>query len=233
MSGIRRMFFCTLTSLLIMGSLSLILVTPLEAKGQQNPQEVPTYVDTFELRFLEIGLKGGVNLGNVYGADESQMDYKVGFLAGVHFSFNLLEFLAIQPEVLFIQKGAEAAGATWEGTLEDKYKLSYLEFPLLLRFNLDPLDKVNAMIMAGGYYSVKLSGSYSQEMNGVLDYETSALFKGHDLGLIFGLGAAYALRFPLQGRILIEVRYDLGLTSIHEYWDIKTRTLSMLVGYTF
>jgi hypothetical protein len=55
--------------------------------------------------------------------------------------------------------------------------------------------------------------------------------KGMDIGMIFGAGATW--RHSRSGALVIETRYDLGLSSIDKDAgdDIKTRAFTFMLGY--
>ncbi|TXK36670.1 PorT family protein [Pontibacter qinzhouensis] len=81
-----------------------------------------------------IGVRAGANLAGFEGNDNDAFKRRWGFHAGLTTSFGIIEdFLTIQPEVLYTQKGAQ--------TDNEMYKLrtSFIEVPVLGRINAGPL----------------------------------------------------------------------------------------------
>ncbi|WP_187264773.1 porin family protein [Pontibacter beigongshangensis] len=81
-----------------------------------------------------IGVRAGANLAGFEGEDNDAFERRWGFHAGLTTNFGIIEdFLMIQPEVLYTQKGAK--------TENDAFKLraSYIEVPVLGRINAGPL----------------------------------------------------------------------------------------------
>ena len=181
----------------------------------------------------EFGIKGGVNMSNLYSDSDDINDENAlwGFNAGVFAAFPIADNVFIQPEILFSTKGAELdydiSGV--EGT--NKFKLNYIEVPLLIRFNLTE----NFNIHVGGYasylVSAKLSGDGDVEFDEELDADD---FERFDAGLSAGVGVDF-------NPISIGLRYNYGLTTIgkereafgesYTFPDAKNSNLSLYVAY--
>jgi hypothetical protein len=149
--------------------------------------------------FSQFGIKGGINLGNFRGADKSQQGIdpkaRLGLVGGLSYRIILIAGIAIQPEVMYVQKGAvyegsaTVGGATYTG--KETFKGDYIDIPLLLKFNL-PIPQFSPYIEAGASYGILLSakeksesnypGSTSQEVD-IKDQITKA-----DLSFIVGVG---------------------------------------------
>ena len=177
----------------------------------------------------EFGIKGGVNMSNLYSDSDDINDENAlwGFNAGVFAAFPIADNVFIQPEILFTTKGAELdydfAGI--EGT--SKFKLSYIEVPLLVRFNLTE----NFNIHVGGYASylvnAKIKGEGDFEFEEELDADD---FERFDAGLSAGVGVDFN---PLS----VGLRYNYGLTTIGKerdgvtFPDAKNSNLSLYLAY--
>jgi len=177
----------------------------------------------------EFGIKGGVNMSNLYSDSDDINDENAlwGFNAGVFAAFPIADNVFIQPEILYTTKGAELdydfAGI--EGT--SKFKLSYIEVPLLVRFNLTE----NFNIHVGGYASylvnAKIKGEGDFEFEEELDADD---FERFDAGLSAGVGVDFN---PLS----VGLRYNYGLTTIGKerdgvtFPDAKNSNLSLYLAY--
>lgn len=84
------------------------------------------------------GIKGGANFSNLYVDDVDDNNVLAGFNLGVFVNMPLNEAVSIQPEFLYSQKGAKLAYDNALATGEAKFRLNYLEVPVLLKLNLTP-----------------------------------------------------------------------------------------------
>lgn len=154
-----------------------------------------------------LGIKGGVNFSSLYTQDSYDTKMLTGFNIGLFSKVPITQHIALQPEFYFTTKGAEV---TYNNTFVDgiaRFKLNYLELPLLLAINVT--DNFN--IHAGPYAAYLLSGKVSNESNvNVFDFEenvNSDDFNRVDVGLAVGAGVDV-------GSLGIGVRYNYGLSTV-------------------
>lgn len=104
---------------------------------------------------LNFGLKGGANYSNVYDAkgEEFRADPKFGLAAGAFVSIPLGKLFAIQPEILYSQKGFKATGIILGSTYKFTRTTNYIDVPLL--FAVRPVKFIS--IVAGPQYSYLIS----------------------------------------------------------------------------
>lgn len=189
---------------------------------------------------IKLGVKGGVNIADFGGSDADSLGStksKAGFVGGAFAEFMIGDMFAIQPEVLYSQKGikAEEAGAT------AKLKLDYIEVPVLFKVNI-PIEgsKVRPSVYAGPAVAFKASCKVSGSVGGVdvdVDCDDPLIdlpVKSTDFGVAFGGGIAFDVGGAEVG---IDVRYTLGLTKIDDDpdpFDIKNRVISIMgtVGFS-
>lgn len=100
---------------------------------------------------LRIGLKAGLNYSNVYDerGDDFVADGKFGLAGGAFLSIPIGDFLGIQPEFLFSQKGFVATGSVIGLNYELKRTSTFIDVPLF--FALRPVPFVT--ILAGPQFS--------------------------------------------------------------------------------
>ena len=103
---------------------------------------------------LLFGIKAGGNLANVYDVkgDDFNADAKLGFVGGVFLSIPIGNFLGIQPEVLYSQKGYRTSGSFFGSEYEFTYTSNYLDIPILIQIKPYPM----LTILAGPQYSYLL-----------------------------------------------------------------------------
>jgi len=150
------------------------------------------------------GVKGGLNVSNLYIDNLDDENARYGFNVGLFGQVLASETFAIQPELLFSTKGAKAF---YEGIVNQtvKYNLNYLDLPVLAVFKLGE----SAEIHVGPYASYLLNAniSYSGDVaNGSNEIDKDNL-KSFDYGLVGGFGLNF-------GAVQVGVRYNYGLAKI-------------------
>ncbi|MFB9055492.1 porin family protein [Mariniflexile ostreae] len=155
----------------------------------------------------QIGVKGGVNFSNLYTDDVDDNNVLTSFNAGLYASFPITDFIAIQPELLYSRKGSELVydNALTSGTA--KFKLNYVEVPVLVKFNVAK----NINIHAGPYFAYLVDSQISNETDGgSFNFEEEIDnddFNKFDVGLSAGVG----LDLDAIG---IGLRYNYGLSTV-------------------
>lgn len=168
----------------------------------------------------EFGGKVGWVDGKVMGdsVDSVEVDGRSGISAGLFARQNIIPFLAVQLEGVYIQKGAKQKGGDGE------FKFDYLEFPLL-GVGKFPLGPVQLQAHAG----IALAFNLSAKSN---EGDVKDDVKSTDWSGIFGLGAELPL---VVTRITGEVRWTWGLRTLDataDPEDIKSKTFQVLIGAT-
>ena len=176
------------------------------------------------------GIKGGVSFSTLSGLTEVisevaeiDVDQRTNWLVGGFVKVNFGRFVAVQPEVLYVRKGAKAA-ATGLLTESVKFNLDYIDIPVLLRVQT---GKSSGFYVVGGpSFGINVAAETDSSESGTEDISNEI---NNDTGLVLGAG------FDLA-HILIEGRYTQSLTSIaRDEGDpsIKHRAVSFLFGVRF
>lgn len=188
-------------------------------------QRNPVHMD--HENFFRAGIKGGVNLNKLNGKSYKQ-GFNYNFQAGAFVQFNFSRKFGLQPEINFVQSTAEFSedGSDIYDDLfldgnQKKSKLSYLEVPLLLNFNLGPSRRVK--IQAGPSYGGLLKQTTDSLRAG------TKLYKNGEWSAIGGLW----IQLPV---VNIGARYKLGLTNVNavdnrQTW--KNQAIQVFIGLTF
>lgn len=134
--------------------------------------------DTDFRSVLQFGLKAGTNYSNIYDTEGEELsaDPKFGFVTGAFVAIPIGEFLGIQPEILFSQKGFKGSGILFGSPYELTRTSNYIDIPLL--FSLKPSEYFS--LVAGPQYSylIKQKNSFS---NAVTTIEQEREFDNEDL----------------------------------------------------
>lgn len=101
------------------------------------------------------GLKAGLNLSNVYDSEDEEFnaDAKLGFAVGAFVALPITEFIGVQPEVLFSQKGFHGKGSLLGGNYDFTRTTNYIDIPLFFAYK--PAESIT--ILAGPQFSYLLS----------------------------------------------------------------------------
>jgi hypothetical protein len=211
----------------------MTMVATLLASTVAFAQEQQTSVDNGLT--AKFGIKGGLNLTNLYVSDVSNEHMKAGFNAGVFVKIPVTRGFSIQPELLYSVKGARDTYDNFaQGSGEYRFNLNYIEMPLVAVVNLAP----NFNIHAGGY-AAYLVGANVQDVNsnGTIEGATELNadnFNRWDFGLVGGAG------FDIE-HFTIGARYNYGLMNIGKSGNLsgdltqnsKNAGFSVYVGFGF
>lgn len=206
--------------------MSLVLSASVIAQEQQTAAEKKSN--------SKFGLKGGLNLANLYVDDASTEKMKVGFNAGIFWKLAVAEGFSIQPELLYSQKGAKATYDNFlQGEGEYRFNLNYLELPLLATVNLGKHFNIHAGPYAGYLLSANVKDVEDDgTINGAVELNEDN-FERFDYGVAAGLGLDIE-NFSLGAR------YNYGLKEIGESGlageitrNAKNNGISIYVGLAF
>lgn len=183
----------------------------------------------------KFGIKGGLNLTNLYVNDVSDEHMKAGWNAGVFAKLPITRGFSIQPELLYSLKGAKEDYNNFvQGSGEYRFNLGYMELPVLAVVNLAP----NFNLHLGGYAAYLVNANIKNvddqgTVQGASDLNTGD-FKRWDFGLVGGLG------FDIEN-FTIGARYNYGLSHIGKNdnltgaltKDSKNAAINVYVGFGF
>lgn len=192
------------------------------------------YAQTNDSSNAQIGVKGGVNFSNMYVEDVDDNNVLTSFNAGFYASIPLTSSIAIQPELLYSRKGAELEYNNLLAEGKAKFKLNYIEMPVLLKVNVT--DNIN--IHAGPYFAYLINAEVSNENSeGEVNFEDeydNDDFNKFDVGLSAGLGFDF-------NSIGIGARYNYGLSTVgkersfggtnYTFPDGKNSNISVYVAF--
>ncbi|MBC5994691.1 porin family protein [Pontibacter cellulosilyticus] len=181
---------------------------------------VTTLTAQAQMQAPGVGIRAGANYSGFSGDDADNLDRMFGFHAGLTSQFYLTSdnFFAIQPELLFSTKGAESKDDTF------KYKISYLDVPVLARINAGPL-----YFEGGPQASFRIGGDI--ESNNVNIDDDLDQFKRTSFGYAAGIGLA-ATSLGLS----IGVRYNGDISKLNEndnVSDARNDVFMLTLAYMF
>lgn len=84
----------------------------------------------------KFGVKGGVNFSNLYTDNADDENILTGFNIGLYAKVPVTNSISIQPEVCYTGKGAEVVYNDVFASGTAKFKLNYIEVPVMLVANV-------------------------------------------------------------------------------------------------
>jgi hypothetical protein len=183
----------------------------------------------------KFGIKGGLNLTNLYVKDVKDENIKPGLNIGVFAKLPVSKYFSIQPELLYSMKGAQLNyNNILLGSGKYRFNLNYLELPIAAVINVTK----NFNIHAGPYAAFLLAANVKDvdkngNINGAVELNKDN-FQSVDYGL-FG-GVAFDI-----GNVTMGARYSYGLKEIGKSGslsgnltnDSKNNAISFYIGFGF
>ena len=183
------------------------------------------------------GVRLGMNVSKLrfsgdreyYGDEKSKAGFQVGVACHIAVSRQLPLF--VESGLYMINKG----GKQKEDDYEDKYKLWYLELPVVMSYHIDVQD-FSIQPFFGVYYALGIGGKDKAKFDGEeKDYDVFGKENGEYNGLKrsdFGLRVGCGVEFS---HLYLSLGYDAGLTNISQFDGEKCKTGSFLIslGYNF
>lgn len=178
-----------------------------------------------------LGFHGGVNIANLGGSDVEDTSSRTGINLGASVLFSLAENVGLEVGAGFSQKGAEVSDPEVTG----KFKLDYLEFPVLLRYGFPSSGSVGLHLYGGASVGVELKCEIEGSAGGITataDCDEAGIdTKSVDFGLVGGAGVDIGISESVD--LVLDVLYDFGLTSIDDTadpGDVKNRAFVIKAG---
>jgi hypothetical protein len=192
---------------------------------------------------VRFGIKQGVALMTITGDDlptvgrpnaSDVYDRRVGLAIGGLAIVPLPGPLALQPELLYVQKGATVS----DGRVTVTQKLDYIELPLLAAVDLPPVGALSPRLLAGPYAGINVANDEVAELPSPgtpLPYPPSlANVRTYTFGLTVGGAVGWDLG---AGTLMVDLRYGLDLSSLQEQvvYDSDTRNQGFMLtaGFAF
>ncbi|MES2409880.1 MAG: porin family protein [Bacteroidota bacterium] len=209
--------------------IAMITLTATNSMAQTEPETTTTdYRDKFYF-----GVKAGANLSNVYDSegDDFVADEKLGFAVGGFASIPIVKWFAVQPEILFSQKGFKSTGTYLGNTYEMTRTSNFIDVPVYASFR--PTENVS--ILFGPQFSF-LSKETDKFEGGTISSTQEEEFSNANLEKnIFGLTGGVDLNFN-HFVVGLRAAWDLkrnngdGTSDTPRY---KNRLLQATLGYRF
>jgi hypothetical protein len=176
--------------------LSLVLVLSITSVTGQSSDE----------NNLKFGIKGGLNISNMYTKDVQDHNTLMGFHAGLFLKMPITSVLAFQPELIYTMKGSEL---TYNSFISGKasFSLNYIEMPLLAVINLSENININGGLYVATLTRVKITNQSNVALFNFENELEKSDFEMIDYGLVLGTGLDFK-------KISIGLRYEYGMKPV-------------------
>ena len=165
---------------------------------------------------LTVQPKIGMNFATLTKADDSES--RIGLVAGAELEYQISDIFSISGGALYSQQGCEWS----EDGRTETNKLDYINIPVLanvyvvknlaVKFGVQPAFNVNSKAKAS-----QGDSSIQGSIEGI---------KTFDFSIPIGLSYEYK-------NIVIDGRYNFGLTKINKHADSKNSVFQITLGYKF
>jgi hypothetical protein len=177
------------------------------------------------------GIKAGMNIANMHGDDIGGTQSKIGFIGGGFATFGLGDVFAIQPEILYSQKGYRFEQWYMGALYRETGMLYYIEIPMLSKITIQAKGNIKPNFFIGPYFGINLTAKKRIQAIEPPHEEDIENFRDTEFGMVFGGGVDFV---GVRGKVGFEGRYTFGLTTTSEFWDdIKNDVISFMLSYSF
>lgn len=194
---------------------------------------ISVFIITFSAPVLSqkmyVGALGGPNFSDlsINFVDITHTGYEISsrtlFGVGGFIGINLNEFLSIQLEPLFMQKGGLY---TEPSTPDMQIKSNHIDVPLILKAGIG--EKIQPYILGGVYLSFVLDASLETELAGLsLVGDLTEILNRTEFGALIGVGISMPVWY---GLLLIEGRYALGLSNLNKGGELNLKSGNLVVA---
>ncbi len=150
------------------------------------------------------------------------------FTAGLGLTMEFNRYLALQPRVLYLRKGAKYKGNLFAIDGEVDVRMDYIEIPVVLKAML-PVDIFYPYVFVGPSVGLNVGAERegSIEEWQIAEPDISDQVNTADFSLAFGVATSVAAPF---GKIYAEGGYWLGLIEVFENDERRTGTWRIVAG---
>lgn len=188
---------------------------------------------------LSLGLRAGANFGNVSFDPDDDFDPMsiTGLIIAVPFEIAISENFAVQPELMYIQKGYGEEDSFQGQTFSIDLIINQIDVPVLAKYLFVNSETFSAYAAGGPVFGYALSAKGKSESNG--DKEEVDLDWDDDLPdynrfeVLVSIGAGAGLPVG-PGQIVLDLRYLFGLTDLDgadDDFTAKNNGFQATVGY--
>lgn len=190
------------------------------------------------IRFDDEVLVGAVPVNNTV---------RPSFVGGLALIYQVNPIFALEPRLFYSGQGGKLEGdglvtiipapeVPFRLTVQETYKLSYLEIPVLARFSTRR-DTQRAYFGIGPVAGILLQSKYVFEVSSQVAgfypevYAENLDVRDNTETVVFGLLSVFGIEFRgNRASGFLEVSFEFGLTDVYETLDVQSRVLAVMLG---
>lgn len=170
------------------------------------------------------GIKGGLNVVKFAGDPDPKSEFNTGFSAGLFTNIPISSGFSFEPSVEFSQKGAEYTS----GNTEFKTKISYIDLPLMARYDLTP---------AFGLFAGPQVSFFVDQESKIVTGSSSSTFEGDNESYSKSLAGGKAGASYNFGSVMLNASYATDLQNLYKdnsgNRDLKNQVINIGLAYSF
>jgi hypothetical protein len=211
---------------------------------------------SLQAQSLEVGLQSGASFSTFRGNTavvrrgtfydvQWRTDAQVAGFVGIP----LNDVIRLRPELRYLRKGANVEGSRAfspsgggeQVPLQETYRFSYLQLPVLLEARLPVTNRLQASVLLGPGVGLTVGTDIAEDPNSQTETIPESAVRDWDLTAITGLEAGYTL--GSRGRLLLGANYGLGLSALTsnddaaveqgKEADIQSDAITVSLGYAY
>ncbi len=178
---------------------------------------------------VKFGVKAGLNIAFVHidHSEAENLDFNslLGFHGGITLEAKLSDSFSIQPEILYVERGATIKKETFlpdyydSSAEEATFSADYISLPIMAKYYL-----VKGFFLEAG---PEVSFLVNDEVIGSDFSIEDTRINNYDLGANFGFG------YQFDNGLFVQSRYTLGLVNMLESREMKNGVFQFSLGYQF
>jgi len=186
---------------------------------------------------MAAGFQLGANIAKFTGTSAAGSTSKTGFIIGGQFEYKLADMFYFMPGLRYTMKGATQSATVGTVTIENKYKINYIEIPLYAKVKFMEGETFRPFFLIGPNIGFKASSTVDTTVtiSGVTATGTGTVtgVKSTDFALDFGGGGEFDVDAGMSA--FLNVVYSLGLANISDATgtDLKNSGIQFVAGMNF
>jgi len=177
------------------------------------------------------GVSGGAVYSNVSGEFVQSSEGKWGFEAGAFGAYMFSPNFGLMLEAMYVQQGANNIVSSAADTFD--LKMGYFQFPALLVGTFSLSTNVEGVLYGGGSINIESSCKTMTPQGEINCSQVGSNVAASEFSTFsIPLGGAIGYKIPDKNLALIlDARYDVGLTDMLKVTDMKSRTWQFMLRF--
>jgi len=173
----------------------------------------------------KLGVKAGVNIANFTGDPDPDGDFRTGLAAGIYTNIPISPGFSFEPSLEYSQKGAEF---TTFASTDVKSKISYIDLPLMAKYNFTP---------AFGIFAGPQVSFFLDQETSVVNGNSTTTFEGDNDSYRKSLAGGKAGLSYNFGSVMVNASYATDFQNLYKdnpgNSDLKNQVINVGLAFGF